>query len=245
MKIHQLKGSDSQGYFQMHVIDPDSTDVAAVAKVARKAIEVHAAFVPTKRAHTAAQASVETAERNARAEARRAGADDVPVKPKEIRKRVAARREEAELAELEFEAASAKMRRKFAAYADAVTLHAPALRAEAMRILDGSILSIASVVTQGRRAVATMSGAVQVLGGLETPEDFRPRALTASKPEFGEAGAPSVHADVGFGELAKAVAYAMQILDDVKKSEKQARLEDEADEAPDLPEDDDEDLDDE
>lgn len=242
MKIDEIRWNDGYTTNRLHIIDEDSTDVAAVKKEGKKAREAHAALKVIERERLSVHAAVDASDADNRAAAREAGAGDTAVKPKELRKRSAALREQAAELDLEWEAAVAKMHSRRHKYLDVIEHHTPALRAEAKTALDSAILSVASASQIALRAEATMTGALSLLGGLASG-NFEPRPLVAQRREMGEGGVPMVYIDVARESLGKAVGYAAQILDEVKAAEKAAKLEAEADDAPDIDDEPDEDDD--
>lgn len=243
MKIHQLSWSDGYGFQRLYVIDPASTDVAAIQKEGKKAIDAHKALKTVERERQAAHLAVEKADEINRAAARKAAEAGLAVKAKDLRKRTAADREKAAELDLEWEGAVAAMQKRRFKYLEVVEHHTPALRAEAKAALDSSILSVASASQIALRAEGAMLGALQVLGALASG-DFTPRALVAQRREMGEGGAPSVYIGTARENLGKAVSYAAQILEDVTDAERVEKLVDIADESPDIDDEPDEDDDD-
>ncbi|GAA1913567.1 hypothetical protein GCM10009775_02800 [Microbacterium aoyamense] len=251
LKINEIRWNDGrEGYSlnRLHVIDPASTDVAAVKKIAEKVTEAHVAFKKVERERQAAHVALERADEDARIAARNAAREGKPVKPKEIKKLRAAAREAVEDLDLAWEGALGGLESRRDEYIECVAHNTPALRAEGLTALDSAILSVASASQIALRAEATMTGALGLLGMLSSG-DFTPAPMKAARREMGEAGAPAVHVDLARTELAKAVGYAAQILEQVKEAvkeaEKAARMQAEADESDDLddendPEDDDE-----
>lgn len=237
-----LSYNDGYSHVKMHIIDPDSTEVAAVAKEGRKVIEAHAALSEAKRERAAAERTLEGVAADARRAAIQAGKDEKPVKKGDLRKARAAAQDAFEDADLDWTAAVSKMDKRRRAYFDVIEHHTPALRAEAQSALDAQILSLAGVSTSAQRIQSAMTASLALLGALSTVGDFTPgRPLKARKAEFGEAGYPPVFIGVGRESLGKAIDYASRIMDDLKTAEKVAKLEKEADEAPELDDDDDDD----
>lgn len=253
MQTKQLTWSDASGYTRIDIIDPESTKVAAIAEAGRKIIEAHAAFGVINRERTAAQGDPARLEAEAKAAARRAGIEGTAVEPKKLRKKIRDAEEHLAEVDLEWEAASGKLRALRPAYLAAIQHHASALAAEAKADAEAGILSLATASRMARKADASMSGALAILGGLEAVLDrgdtFAPKAPKASRHEFGTAGVPGVHIGVGVENLGTAIGLASTILDDMKAAEKQrkllARIDAETEAAPDLDdEDDDEEGDD-
>lgn len=242
MKTTEIRWNDGYSFQRLHVIDEASTDVAAVKKEGKKALEAHKALKTIERERQAAHVAVERADEISRAAARQAALEGLAVKPKELRKRAAADRERAAELDLEWEGAVAKMASRRFKYLAVIEHYTPALRAEAKAALDSAILSVASASEISRRAEGAMLGALEVLGGLASG-DFTPRPLVAQRREMGEGGAPSVYISSARENLGKAVGYAAQILEDVKDAEKVERLVDIADESPDIDDEPDEDDD--
>ena len=241
MKTIEIRWNDGYGFTRLHVIDPESTEVAAVQKEGKKTLEAHKALKTIERERQAAHVAVDKADEINRAAARQAALEGLAVKPKELRKRAAADRERAAELDLEWEGVVAKMASRRGKYLEVIEHHTPALRAEAKTALDAAILSVASASQIALRAEGAMLGTLEVLGALASG-DFTPRALVANSREMGEGGAPTVYLSVARENLGKAVGYASQILKDVKDAEKVAKFEAEADDAPDIddePDDDD------
>lgn len=243
IKTHQIRYSDGYGFQTVYVVDPASTDVVAVKKAGAKVLEAHKKLREVERAQSAAHADVKAADEINRNAARKAALAGLAVKPKELRKRAAADRERAAELDLEWEGALAAMQARRLKYLEVIEHHTPALRAEAKQALDSAILSVASASQIALRAEAAMSGALSLLGGLASG-DFTPRQLVAQRREHGEGGAPTVYISGARGDLAKAVGYASQILQDVKDAEKVEKLIEIADESPDIDDEPDEDDDD-
>lgn len=243
MKIHEIRWNDGYSFNRLHVIDEASTEVAAVKKEGKKTLEAHGALKSIERERNAAHAAVEASDNDNRAAARRAAESDKPVKPKELRKRAAAMREEAAELDLEWEGAVAKMQTRRLKYLEVIEHYTPALRAEAKAQLDAAIRSVASASQIALRAESVMTGALGILGALASG-DFEPRPLVAQRREFGEGGAPTVYLSVARENLGKAVSYAAQILEDVEDAEKVEKLVEIADESPDIDGEPDEDDDD-
>lgn len=243
MKIHEIRWNDGYSFNRLHVIDEASTEVAAVKKAGAKALEAHGALKAIERERNAAHAAVEASDNDNRAAARRAAESDKPVKPKELRKRAAAMREEAAELDLEWEGAVAKMQSRRLKYLEVIEHYTPALRAEAKAQLDAAIRSVASASQIALRAESVMTGALGILGALASG-DFEPRPLVAQRREFGEGGAPTVYISAARENLGKAVSYAAQILEDVEDAEKVEKLVEIADESPDIDDEPDEDDDD-
>lgn len=241
MKITEIRWNDGYSFNRLHVIDVDSTEVAAVKKEGKKTLEAHKALKTIERERQAAHVAVDKADEINRAAARQAALEGLAVKPKELRKRAAADRERAAELDLEWEGAVAKMASRRFKYLEVIEHHTPALRAEAKTALDSAILSVASSSQIALRAEGAMLGALEALGALASG-DFTPRALVANSREMGEGGAPTVYLSVARENLGKAVGYAAQILDDVKKAEKVAKFEAEADDIDDEPDEDDDDA---
>lgn len=233
LKTIEIRWSDGYGFTRLHVIDPDSTEVAAVKRESKKTLEAHKALKAIERERDAAHLAVDKADEINRAAARKAAVEGLAVKPKELRKRAAADRERAAELDLEWEGAIAKMQKRRFSYLGVIEHHTPALRAEARTALDSAILSVASASQIALRAEGAMTGALGILGMLANG-DFEPRPLVAQHREMGDGGAPTVFIAVGRENLGKAVGYASQILQDVKDAEKVAKLVDIADESPDI-----------
>ncbi len=242
MKTTEIRWNDGYSFNRLHVIDPDSTDVAPVKKESKKVRETFASLKAIERERQAAHVAVDKADEINRAAARQAAIEGLAVKPKELRKRAAADRERAAELDLEWEGAIAKMQTRRLKYLEVIEHHTPALRAEAKAALDSAILSVASASQIALRAEAAMLGALEVLGALASG-DFTPRALVAKSREVGEGGAPTVYLSVARENLGKAVGYAAQILQDVKDAEKVEKLVEIADESPDIDDEPDEDDD--
>lgn len=242
MKTTEIRWNDGYGFSRLYVIDPDSTEVAAVKKEGKKALEAHKALKEVERERQAAHVAVDKADEINRAAARQAALEGLAVKPKELRKRAAADRERAAELDLEWEGAVAKMASRRFKYLEVVEHHTPALRAEAKAALDSAILSVASASQIALRAEGAMTGALSILGALASG-DFTPRPLVAQRREFGEGGAPAVYISGAREDLGKAVGYASQILQDVKDAEKVEKLVEIADESPDIDDEPDEDDD--
>lgn len=244
LKTTELRWSDGYSFNRLHVIDPDSTEVAAVRKESKKALETHKALKAIERERQAAHVAVDKADEINRAAARKAAIEGLAVKPKQLRARAAADREKAAELDLEWEGVVAKMASRRFKYLEVVEHHTPALRAEAKAALDSAILSVASASQIALRAEGAMLGALEVLGALASG-DFTPRALVANLREMGDGGAPTVYISSARENLGKAVGYAAQILQDVKDAEKVEKLVEIADESPDIDDEPDEDDDDE
>lgn len=248
MKILDKRFNDGYSTLRVYVIDPDSTEVAAVKKESKKLIEAHAALNDAERVRDAAKREADDAADAARRAARAAGEAEKPLKKGEVRKAATAAREEYEDVLLDWEAAVARMQKRRLSYLEVLEHHTPALRAEGKAALDAAILSLASASQMALRTEAALSGALELLGLLASPDHF-PVALRAERRQVTasgspEAGAPVVHVGLARAELSKAVGYAMQVLDSVKAAEKVARLEKEADESPDITDESDDDDDD-
>lgn len=252
MITKELTWSNTGGYQRVHIIDPDTTKVKAIADAGRKIVEALAAFKVIDREYKAAQGDPERLAAEAKAAARKAGADGKPVEPKKLRKAIRDAEEHLAEVELEWEAAGAKLSKRREAYNAAVQHHAPALAAECKTDAEAGILSLASASQIARKADASMSGALAILGGLEAVQDhgaeFIPKAPKASRREFGTAGVPGVHVSIAVSELTTAIGLASTIADDMKAAEKQrkllAKLDAETEAAPDLDDDDEEEDDD-
>lgn len=243
IKIHELRWSDGYTTNRQHVIDEASTDVAAVKKEGKKIRETFASLKAIERERDAAHLAVDKADEINRAAAREAALAGLAVKPKELRKRTVADREKAAELDLEWEGVVAKMAARRLKYLEVIEHHTPALRAEAKAALDAAILSVASASQIALRAEAAMTGALQVIGALASG-DFTPRMPVASQREHGEGGAPTVYISGAREDLAKAVGYAAQILQEVRDAEAVEKLVEIADASPDIddePDEDDED----
>lgn len=242
MKTIEIRWNDGYGFNRLHVVDPESTDVAPVKKESKRTLETHKALKEVERERQAAHVAVDKADEINRAAARQAAIEGLAVKPKELRKRAAADRERAAELDLEWEGAVAKMQTRRFKYLEVIEHHTPALRAEAKAALDSAILSVASSSQIALRAEGAMLGALEILGALASG-DFTPRALVAKSREVGEGGAPTVYLSVARENLGKAVGYASEILQDVKGAEKVEKLVEIADESPDIDDEPDEDDD--
>ena len=239
MNINEIRWSDGYSTNRLGVVDPDSTDVAPVAEEAREVHKAHAELSAAERERYAARATADRAENASRDAARQAGRSDKKVDAKALRRDVADTREEAAEADLVWDAAVAKMGARRASYLEAVAHQAPALRAEGIAALDAAMLSLASVSSQAQRVEAAMTAALGLLGALEDGGgDFIPRQLVAKRKAFGEGGAPAPYISAARSSMATAMGYAQQILADVREVQKAAvlaaKFEREADEAPDL-----------
>lgn len=235
---------------RFQLIDPEATEVKAVAEAGQALLDAHKAFKAVDRERTAAQGDPERLEAAARAAAKEAGREGRPVDVKKLRKPVAAAVEHLAEVELEWEAAASALRVQRRQYLDVIAHHAPALAAEAKSVAEASILSLASAASIARRAEGQMSSSLSLLGALAEVSrggEFIPKQMRARKgagDEFLQGSAPGPYVGEALDRLTKAVGFATRILDEIKAAEKQAaleaKLEAEADAAPDLDDDDDE-----
>lgn len=256
MITKQLTWSDTYGHTRIHVVDPDSTNVKAIAEGGRKLIEAHSSHAQISRERAAAQGDVQRRTDEALAEARAAGREGKAFDGKKSRKRTRELEERLAEIDLEWEHASAVLRAQSHAYVELVEHHAPALAAEAKGEADAAILSLASAAAIARRAEANLTGSLSVLDalqGVRQGEGFTPRQPKARREvadEFGSGGVPGPHVSGALTGLGTAIALATRILDGLKAAEmeaaKAAKAEEEADNDPDeIPYTDDEDEDDE
>jgi hypothetical protein len=237
----QLTWTDTNGYARVHIIDPETTTVKAVAEAGEKFLEAHAQFTTIERERSAAQSDVRRRTAEAKVEAREAGTRGEKFDAKKSRK--VTREKEERLAEIDlgWEAGSAALRAQSRAYAELVKHHAPALAAEAKSEADAAILSLASAAAIARRAEANVTGSLSILGGLQGVrggEAFTPRAPKARREvadELGEGGVPGPYVGTAVAHLGTAIGLATRILDDLKaaEAEQAKRAKVEADDAAD------------
>lgn len=246
MKTIDLTWSNHGGHNRVYVIDPDATSVAAIAKAGRRLIDAHKAFREIDRERTAAQGDPQRLAAEASVAAQDAGRDGKPVKPKELRKKVAAAIEHLADVELEWEAASSSLHTRRREYLDALAHHAPALAAEADNSIEAALMSLAGAAATARRAEAQLSSALAVRDAVSTVQeggDFVPKAPRAKSGGMG--GAPGPYVGIALENITTAIGYGSEIRDELQAREKaeatRARMEAEADEAPDLDEDEDDD----
>lgn len=232
---------------RVHVIV--NTKVKAIAAAGEDLFDAHAEFVTINRERSAAQGDpVRYAEdaRLAAAEAGQKGGD--ATNAKKLRKKARAAEERLGDLDLEWEVAIANLQAKRWAYSAAVEHHAPALAAEAKAEVDAGIMALASAQQIARKGEAELSGALAImaaLGHVREGGEFAPKAPTAKSGGMG--GIPGVYAVESIGQLAQAITYASEIRDDLEAEEeaaaKAAKLEAEADNAPDIDDEPDEDDD--
>jgi hypothetical protein len=224
----QLTWTDTYGFTQIQVIDPDSTKVKAVVEGGRKLMEAHAAHAQLARERTAAQGDVQRRTDEARAEARAAGRDGKPFDGKKSRKRTRELEERLAEIDLEWEHACAVLRGRSSDYLQQLEHHAPALAAEAKGEADAAILSLASASAIARRAEAGITGSLAILDALQrvqAGDGFKPRPPKARREvadEFGSGAAPGPYVGVAVEKLGTAIGLATRILDDLKAAEAEA-----------------------
>lgn len=232
MKTVELIWTDSGNRRRGHIIDPDTTKVKAVAKAGRGFIEAHAIYRDLERELSAAQGDPKRLAYEAKLAAREAGSKGEAVDSKKLRKKVREAEERLAELELEFEAAFSKFTVQRREYLDILEHHAPALAAEAQADAEASILSLATASSMARRASAEMSGALSILGGLGSVQDesadFVPKAPKARKREVGVGTAPVPYVGTAVDSITTAIGLATEILDDMKKAEKERRSHDAA-----------------
>lgn len=231
------------GHNRIHVIV--GSKVRAITAAADELFAAHAEFVTINRERTAAQGDPMRYAEDARlaaAEAGRTGGDATSAK--KLRKKAAAAAERLGDLDLDWEVAIANLQAKRWAYGAAVEHHAPALAAEARGEVEAGIMALASAQQIVRKGEAALSGGLAImaaLGHVREGGEFVPKAPKAKSGGMG--GVPGVHALEGIGELAQAITFASEIRDDLdaeqKAAEKAAKLEAEADDAPDLDDEDD------
>lgn len=249
MIANELTWSDGNGHNRVHVIDPATTEVKAIAAASQDLIDAHAEFKAISRERSAAQDDPRRLAHEAKLAAKEAGRTGKAVDPKKLRKKVREAEERLEELDLEWEAANAKLRRSRTTYLAAVEHSAPALAAEAKGAADAGILALASASQTAKRAEAQVTNSLAILAALSETKaggDFTVKPQRARREiadDFGEGGAPGAYVGVARANLSKAIGYASRILDDLKAAEaeeaKREQLDAEVEASPDLDDDDD------
>ncbi len=231
------------GHNRIHVIV--GSKVKAIAAAADDLMTAHAEFVTINRERTASQGDPARLAEDARlaaVEAGRTGGDAAAAK--KLRKKAREAEERLGDLDLEWEVAIANLQAKRWAYGAAVEHHAPALAAEAKAEVDAGIMALASAQQIVRKGEAELSGALAIMAALGRVRDGLEFVPTPPKAKSGGMGGiPGIYATESVEQIAQAIRYASEIRDDLeaeeKAAEKAAKLEAEADNAPDLDDEDD------
>ncbi|WP_194411414.1 hypothetical protein [Microbacterium cremeum] len=249
MITNELTWSDGNGHNRVHVIDPETTEVKAIAAAGQELIEAHAEFKAINRERTAAQDDPRRLAHEAKVAAKEAGRAGKTVDTKKLRKKVREAEEHLEELDLEWEAANGKLRSRRLSYLAAVEHHVPALAAEAKGAADASILALASASQTAKRAETQVTNSLAILAALAETKaggEFTPKPQKARREmadDFGEGGVPGVYVAIARTNLSKAIAYATRILGDLKAAEAEAakreKFDAEVEASPDLDDDDD------
>lgn len=248
MKTTEISYSTINGSRREYIVDPDSTEVTAVAEAGRGVLALYPDFKALGRSRGAALAAAKNAKNVSKEEARAAGARGDKYDAKAAKARRKKLEEVAEDIDLEWEAAAARLDRVMGEYREIVEHYAPALRAEALANVDAAILTLATASRMAQQAESVLAHNLGILGGIgevAAGGSLTPRAVKAGG-KLG--GYPVPWISEGRGKLGQAIALAAQVLDEQREVAKSAellrKLEQEADDAEDLDEDDDDDLDD-
>jgi hypothetical protein len=224
----QVTWNHESGRRTVHVIKPETTKVKAIADAGRKLIEAHADYNVVERERTAAQGDPKRLAHQAKLAAQDAGRKGEKADVKELRAKVRDAEERLAEIELEYEVAGSRLNTEGRAYLAAIEHHAPALAAEAQSAAEAGILSLATASSMARRADAQMSGALAVLAALgavqDDSADFVPKAPRARTRGFGEGGVPGPYVTTAVTSITTAIGFATEILDDMRKAEKERTL---------------------
>lgn len=221
-------------------LDPETCSNPAVATAGRLLEAAIAELRTAQRDRDAAQAELERFAGDSRQQAQQAGAEGKKVDKGKLRKKRHALAEQAEDTELDYVASLANLPRVHTAYLDTLAEQAPALADHAREEAKAALASLGTAASVIRRAGTSLADSLAIMGalpGVVEGDEFRPRPMRARREgsdEFVLNGSPEFHLDAAREALADALGFANRILKDLAKQQKAARLEDEADAAPDL-----------
>ncbi|KQR86513.1 hypothetical protein [Microbacterium sp. Leaf179] len=228
-----------------------NTGVPAIDKATAGLLDKLAKFQEASREQRAARSALDGAKDAARRAATLAGLEGKKPDKKKLKAAKLEAADRLEDAELDFIALETTLRKTRVRYLEVLADHAPALATQARNVADAAILELASALGIARRGEAKVTAALGILGALPTVlggDGFKPwhaRIKKTPADDFNDSGNPGIHASQAVDELTQAVGYAKRILDELAAVEKErakaAKLETEADAAPDLDDDDDDD----
>jgi hypothetical protein len=201
-------------FSRFHLIT--GTSVAPVKKATAVVLADRAELEEARSSLASARAAADSASADLLAEAHAAGLRGGRYDPHAAQDKKRAVLDAAEVATAVYEAASGRLISSYSAYLSAVAENAEALRVEALSRADSSVRSLTTARMMADRATAGLQSELNVLSGLQAVargEAFAPGIITAG----GDISqAPAVHAALAIEPLDRGIAFAVQVLAEVR-----------------------------